>query len=42
MTSLGEPATILGEPRITVVQSGNNIFFGIAAGAPGMVQVRLE
>jgi len=32
--SLGAPATTLGEPRIAVSQSGKNIFFGIAAGAP--------
>jgi hypothetical protein len=34
-TSLGAPATSLGAPRITVDQSGKNIFFGNAAGAPG-------
>jgi len=34
-TSLGTPATTLGAPRITVEQSGKNIFFGNAAGAPG-------
>jgi len=34
-TSLGTPTTSLGAPRITVPQSGQNIFFGIAAGAPG-------
>ena len=35
-TCLGAPTTSLGAPRITVQQSGkNNIFFGIAAGAPG-------
>ena len=32
---LGAPATSLGAPRITVEKSGNNIFFGNAAGAPG-------
>jgi len=34
-TSLIMPATTLGAPRITVEQSGKNIFFGNAAGAPG-------
>jgi len=34
-TNLGAPATCLGAPRITVEQSGKNIFFGNAAGAPG-------
>jgi hypothetical protein len=33
-TSLGALATSLGAPRITVEQSGKNIFFGNAAGAP--------
>jgi len=32
---LGVPATSLGAPRITVEQSGKNIFFGNAAGGPG-------
>jgi len=34
MTGLGAPATSLGAPRITVEQSGKNIF-GMAACAPG-------
>ena len=34
-TSLRAPATSLGAPRITVEQSGKNIFFGNAASAPG-------
>jgi len=34
-TSLGAPVTTLGAPQITVEQSGKNIFFGNAAGAPG-------
>jgi len=34
-TSLGAPAIILGAPRITVEQSGKDIFFGNTAGAPG-------
>jgi len=42
VTSLGAPVTRLEAPRITLEQSGKNIFFGNAAGAPGMVQVRLE
>jgi hypothetical protein len=42
VTSLGAPATGLGAPRITVELSGKNIIFGNAAGAPGMLQVRLE
>jgi len=33
-TSLGAPATSLGAPRITVEQSGKNIF-GNTASAPG-------
>jgi hypothetical protein len=42
VSSLGLPATRLRAPRITVEQSGKNIFVGSAAGAPGMLQVRLE
>jgi len=42
VTSLGAPVTRLEAPRITLEQSGKDIFFGNAAGAPGMVQVRLE
>jgi hypothetical protein len=42
VNSLGAPATSLGSPRITVEQSGKNIFSGSSAGAPGMLQVRLE
>ena len=34
-TSLGAPATTLAASRITVEQSGKNIFFGNGAGAPG-------
>jgi len=34
-TNLGAPVTTLGAPRITVEQSGKNIFFGNASGAPG-------
>ena len=34
-TSLGVPVTSLGSRRITVEQSGKNIFFGNATGAPG-------
>jgi len=34
-TSLGAPETSLGASRITVELSGNNIFFGNAAGASG-------
>jgi len=41
-TSLGALMTCLGAPQITVEQSGKNIFFGNAAGAPGMLQVHLE
>jgi len=36
VTSLGAPTTSLGAPRITVEQSGKNIFIGNAAGAPGI------
>jgi len=32
---LGVLATSLGAPEITVEQSGKNIFFGNAVGAPG-------
>jgi len=32
VTHLGAPATTLGAPRITVEQSGKNIFFGNTAG----------
>jgi len=36
MMSLGEPATSLGAPQITVEQfEKNNSFFGNAAGGPG-------
>jgi len=42
VTSLGAPVTSLGAPRITVEQSGKNIFFGNATGVPGMLQVRLD
>jgi len=42
VTNLGAPVTRLEAPRITLEQSGKNIFFGNASGAPGMVQVRLE
>jgi len=42
VTSLGVPVTRLEAPRITLKQSGKNIFFGNAAGAPGMLQTRLE
>jgi len=31
----GVPATSLGAPRITVEQSGKNIFFGYAVSVPG-------
>jgi hypothetical protein len=41
-TSLGALVTSLGAPQIRVEQSGKNIFFGNAAGAPGMLQVRLD
>jgi hypothetical protein len=41
-TSLEALVTSLGAPQITVEQSGKNIFFGNAAGAPGMLQVHLE
>jgi hypothetical protein len=34
-TSFRAPVTSLGAPPITVEQSGKNIFFGNAAGAPG-------
>ena len=34
-TGLGSLATGLGAPRITVELSGQTIFFGNAAGAPG-------
>jgi len=42
VTSLGAPVTRLEAPQITLEQSGKNIFFGNAAGAPGILQVRLE
>ena len=42
VTSLGAPVTRLEAPRITLEQSGKNIFFGNAAGAPGIRQVRQE
>jgi hypothetical protein len=41
-TSLGALVTSLGVPRITVEESGKEIFFGNAAGAPGSRQVYLE
>jgi len=36
LENLEAPPTCLGAPRITVEQSGKNIFFGNAAGAPGI------